>query len=314
MPRQSARELAKGQKVEEVYLLAQCQLKTSRRGSDYLDLEFRDRSGDIRGKKWETTREEFEGLAEGAYVRVRGVVEAFQGSPQLRVEAIELVDPGSVDPGDFAPVSPADVDRMWGELVEIYLGLANPHLAALFRAFFADKAFCRALRQAPAASRNHHSYVGGLLEHVLSLARVADAVARHYEALDHDLLLAGVFLHDVGKVRELDPGPGFPFTVEGELVGHVVLGVTLLDEMLATLPDFPPALRLQLVHLVLSHHGEREWGAPVVPKTLEGLVLHQLDNLDAKVHMYLRAVSGPGAGLFTSWEKNLGGRMYRGEG
>lgn len=311
--RKEAAGLAAGQALEgEIYLLTRCQVRTTRRGTDYLDLALGDASGEIRAKKWETTPDESAALTEGAYVRVRGAVESYKDTLQMRVDAIEVVDPGSVDPADFVPTCPGDREAMYAELLAIYRSIGQPDLRRLAAAFFTDEAFVDAFRRAPAASRNHHNYLGGLLEHVLSLARLADRVADLYEGLDRDLLLMGVLLHDVGKVVELEAGPTFGYTTEGELVGHVSIGVRMLEERLARLEGFPDELRLRLVHMILSHHGTLEWGAPIVPKTLEALVLHQLDNLDAKVYMLSRALRSAEPGAFTAWERIFGARLYRG--
>ncbi len=314
MSRSWARDLRPGGLVDEVFHVLRGGVRTSRAGVTYLDLVVGDVTGEVRAKLWDADPgavTAFEGA--GEYVRLKGTVESHLGDVGIRIEGVAPVDPASVDPAAFLHVPPAEEARLFGELRALYGRLAHPDLRRLFDAFFGDEAFCRAFRAAPAAARNHHNYPGGLLEHVHSLARLSDLVAGHYPALDRDVLLAGAFLHDVGKIRELSTGGSIQYTREGELVGHVAIGARLLEDRIRSLPGFPDELRLRLVHLVLSHHGELEWGAPIVPKTLEALVLHQLDNLDARLHMFRKALAAPAEGEFTSWDRTFGRRLYRGE-
>ena len=240
-------------------------------------------------------------------------MEEFQQAPQVRAEAVEPIDDSAVDPSLFLPAADIDIEETLEDLRTIFGRFESRPLRELLASFLDDEEFCITFGRAPAATRNHHCYLGGLLEHVHSLVGLASQVGAHYEGLDEELLLTGVFLHDIGKVDELDSGPGFSYTREGELIGHVAIGVRIAEDRIGRIEDFPPELRSRIVHMILSHHGTLEWGAPVVPKTLEALVLHHLDNLDAKVAIYRRAVDGTGAGQFSPWERTLGTRLYRGE-
>jgi len=202
---------------------------------------------------------------------------------------------------------------MWSELRELLAAVANPFLRRLLDACFADEAFCEAFQRAPAATGFHHAYIGGLLEHTLGVVRLAGAVAPLYrDRINADALLVGAFLHDAGKVQELSCLTGFDYTDAGRLVGHIVLGTRLLRQTAGRIPDFPEPLLLQLEHLILSHHGEKEWGAPTVPQTLEALLLHYLDNVDAKLcgaWEWMEKDRGSGNRWTTFW-KGLGRQLF----
>lgn len=200
-------------------------------------------------------------------------------------------------------------------LREILDSMADPQLRSLVASFLDDERFARRLRTAQAAVHNHHAYPGGLLEHILSLARLADAVAKHYPQVDRDLLLAGVFLHDIGKVDEIDVSTSAPARSDaGEFLGHLCLGLLLVERRIAAIEGFCPLRRLQVLHLIASHHGREDWGSPVRPKTIEAIVLHRLDDIDAKVGGFSRAVAGDqGKGRWTEWDRMLGTRLFKGE-
>ncbi|MFN2432988.1 MAG: 3'-5' exoribonuclease YhaM family protein [Gemmatimonadota bacterium] len=308
------KDLVEGGEVEGVFLVLRKSARRTREGRPYLVLGLYDRSGTVDGQIWEDAEAFQVTFVERDYLRVRGVVDRFRERLQLRVVSCSTCPVEEVSPEDFLPASSRPAAEMRAELRARIRGLSDPHLKALLERFESDAAFMSDFVLAPAANVVHHAYVGGLLEHTLSLMAASDAVARVYPDVDRDLLLAGAFLHDVGKIRELRAEPGFPYTDEGQLLGHIVLGYEIAMRRIDALPGFPPDLRARLGHLILSHQGELEWGSPKRPVTLEALVLHFLDNLDSKVAVYRKAAGEGGEGAWTDYVRALGRSLYRAGG
>lgn len=281
------RESREGRRFTDLFLVLRKNLTTASTGRPYLRVTLGDSSDSIEAFVWEGASELDQRFSDGDIVEVRGSLKVFQGTPQIVVEALHRLaedDLAGLEAGDFLPASKRPRAEMWSELRALLATAANPHLSRLFDAFLADETFCEAFQRTPAATGFHHAYVGGLLEHTLGVMRLARAVAPLYrDRIDADVLLTGAFLHDAGKVQELSSRTGFDYTDAGRLVGHIVLGARLLRDKAAQIEGFPESLLLQLEHLILSHHGEKEWGAPTVPQTLEALLLHYLDNIDAKL-------------------------------
>jgi len=242
---------------------------------------------------------------------VKGLLQVFQNRLQLTVHKMSRVPDGDVDFADYFPASQRDPAEMFAELRGIVAGIANPHLRALLETFVDDEPLARMYRTAPAAKHVHHAYLGGLIEHVLSLCSLSRMLASHYNYLDIDLLLTGVILHDVGKVAELTYDRSFGYSSEGQLVGHIGIGLRFLHEKLQRLPDFPPKLRILVEHMILSHHGELEFGSPKLPQFPEALLLHHLDNLDSKMECVRalvakdRLVEGNWTGYNASLERSI---------
>jgi 3'-5' exoribonuclease len=276
-------ELQANSDITALFLVQAKDVRQKKSGEPYLSLTLGDRSGDIDAKMWDNVEEVLDGFDRDDFVKVRGRVQIFQNKPQLTVHRIQKVEDREVDLGDFFPVSGRGLDTMWAELEALIDGLANPHLKALLRAMFADADIARRFRIAPAAKSIHHAWLGGLLEHVLSLAHLARLTAAHYTEVDLDLLLTGVVLHDIGKIHELSYERSFSYSTEGQLLGHITIAIRMIDEKARAIPDFPPRLRLLVEHMILSHHGEVLYGSPKTPMFLEALLLHHLDNLDSKM-------------------------------
>lgn len=276
-------ELQPNQVVTGVFLVQHKDIRQKKSGEPYLSLVLGDRSGDVDAKMWDNAAEVMDTFDRGALVRAKGLLQIFQNRPQFTVHKIQPIAESETDPADFFPASKRDRDEMFLELRGWIAGVANPHLKALLDIIFADEEIARAYRTAPAAKTVHHAWLGGLIEHVLSLCHLAKLTAAHYQGIDFDLLLAGVLLHDIGKIRELTYTRGFGYSTEGQLLGHISIGVGMVQEKLRLIPDFPPKLRDLLLHLILSHHGELEFGSPKVPVFAEALLLHHLDNLDSKM-------------------------------
>jgi len=215
---------------------------------------------------------------------------------------------------DFLPASEHDVDEMEQQLRKILRKVEDPHLIKLLAAFFNDAEFMAAFKQCPAAVAFHHAYLGGLLEHTLSLAKLASRIAPDYPALRGDLLLVGVFVHDIGKTRELEWTRGFQYTDEGGLIGHLVMGAAMVEDKAKTVPDFPRELLNSIKHLILSHHGEYEFGSPKLPVTVEAVALHYIDNLDAKIHAFQKAINEArdASSNWTQFNRMFERRLFRG--
>jgi 3'-5' exoribonuclease len=211
------------------------------------------------------------------------MVQVFQNRPQLTVHKIQPVSDSEIEASDYFPVSKRDRAEMFQELNGWIAGMGNPHLKTLLESIFADESIALAYRTAPAAKSVHHNWIGGLIEHVLSLCRLARFTAEHYAGIDFDLLLAGVILHDLGKIHELSYARSFSYTTEGQLLGHIMIGVRMVDQKIGSIPDFPAPLRDLLLHMILSHHGQLDYGSPKVPVFPEALLLHLLDNMDSKM-------------------------------
>lgn len=319
MGRRYVQELTDGETLDEVYLVTEKQLRANRNGNLYIQLELRDRTGAISARLWNAGEHLFRSFEEGDFLRVRGKVQLFQGALQIILSHIDRADSTRIDLTDFLPHTEHDVSKLYERLRGLLLRLGNPHLRGLVECFLMDEAFVDGFCKVPAGVRNHHAYIGGLLEHVVRLAETADRIAPLYAELDRDLLLVGIFLHDVGKVRELSYGRVFGYTDEGQLVGHLVIGVEMLNEKAARVPDltgepFPPELLLRLKHMIVSHHGTYEFGSPKLPMTPEAIALHYLDNFDAKVHTFTRDIRADRnqASAWTPFNQSLQRRLFKG--
>ncbi|HEY1501748.1 MAG TPA: HD domain-containing protein [Acidobacteriaceae bacterium] len=257
------------------------QVRTGRDGGRYMALTLADRTGQIDGRMWEIDDAgEFDA---GDVVKVLGEVCRFNERLQIKVKKIRQAAVGEFDLADFVPQSQRDLGEMWAELQGWVASFRDPDLKALLEAFLNDEEIAAALRKAPAAKGLHHAWIGGLLEHILSLMAMCELAVQHYPEVNRDLLLTGVALHDIGKLRELSWGTSFDYTLEGQLLGHITIGIGMIEAKIAAIQGFPPAKRLLVEHLVLSHHGEYEFGSPKLPMTAEAILLHYLDNLDAKM-------------------------------
>jgi 3'-5' exoribonuclease len=318
--RRFVNQLTDGDQVEEVYLVADKQLRANRQGNLFLQLELRDRTGVIGGRLWNAGEQLFRSFEAGDFVLVKGKVQLFQGSLQMILNHVAKAPDDQASLADFLPHTSKDVGKLADRLKQLLRKLSNPHLGALADCFLADDEIMRGYCRAPAGVRNHHAFVGGLLEHVVNMLEVADRIAPCYPEVDKDLLFMGVFLHDIGKVRELTYERSFGYSDEGQLVGHMSIGVEMLTEQVRRVPDltgepFPPELLLRLKHLILSHHGTYEFGSPRLPMTPEAVALHFIDNLDAKVHSVTRDIGeDAGTGNWTPFSPSLDRKLFKGAG
>jgi 3'-5' exoribonuclease len=276
-------ELQPNQIITAILLVHIKDVRQKKTGDPYLSLLLGDRTGELDAKMWDNVPEVLHAFERDDFVKVKGLLQIYQNRPQLTIHKLAKVRETEVDFGDFFPSSERDPEEMFAELREIVAGVGNPHLRGLLQAFLRDEQFVKLFKIAPAAKNVHHAFLGGLLEHVLSLCQLSRTTASHYKYVDVDLLLTGAILHDIGKVAELTYDRSFGYSTEGQLLGHIVIGLRMLGEKLSQVPDFPPRLRTLIEHLIVSHHGELEFGSPKTPLFPEAMLLHHLDNLDSKM-------------------------------
>jgi 3'-5' exoribonuclease len=269
--------------VRGQYLVKSKRMGSTKKGDPFLSLTLADRSGEIEARVWERANALSPLFSERGIIEIEGAAGSYRGEVQLTLSDLKAVKEVG-DPSLFIEVTKQDVTRMMLSLRELLRKIENPQIKSLLDKFLYDQPFVHLFRRAAAAKNFHHSYLGGLLEHTLSVCRLALLVAEHYPELNRDLLLAGAFLHDIGKVKELGVGTSIDYTDEGRLIGHLSLGVSMVDEKLAAMEDFPGEIALRLKHLILSHHGEYEFGSPKKPAFLEAFALHLIDDLDAKMN------------------------------
>ena len=310
------RVLKEGDAFQGILLAREAAYKTSTRGSEYLELKVADSSGELKAFLWDVRAVEgdLEAIRPDVFLWVKGAVSSFNGRLQLKLDKVRHVPDEQVgDLSAFFPVSARPVDEMQAELDGVLASIKDPWLRRLLGAMFQDDtdlraAFCRA----PAAKSMHHAHLGGLLEHTLSVVAMADRACAHYRTLNRDLVLAGVLLHDVGKTAELSYRRSIGYTDAGNLLGHIALEAEWISRVAAGLPDFPEELRLQLLHIVLSHHGRLEFGSPVLPKTPEALLVHYLDDLDGKLDAMFRALGDESGGSsWSAYDRALERTIYR---
>lgn len=295
MPRVFVKELKDGDSVNEIFLLADRQLRANRNANLYLLATLRDRTGVVSGLMWNVVEENVQHISAGDYVRVRGKVQLYQGGLQMIVTHIDPVPETTCNAEDFLVQAQANAAPMLARLKELLFSLSSPELLMLANAFLEDEIIVDGLCGAPAGVKAHHAYMGGLIEHVVAMAEIADRICVLYPALNRDLLLLGVLLHDLGKVRELSWEPTLAYTDEGQLLGHINIAIEMLNEKLLVVEkrlgravDVEDVLRLK--HMILSHHGTREFGSPTIPMTPEAITLHHIDNIDAKLNEFTRAI------------------------
>jgi 3'-5' exoribonuclease len=269
--------------ITSTFVVVSKQVKPKKSGEPYLALTLGDRTGHLESKMWDNVEEVLDAFAQDDFLKVKGLINKYKNRFQLTIHKLRKLGDSEIDYSDYLPKTTKNIDELWQTLVDYVASLQNPHLKALIQAFMADPEIAHAYRNAPAAKTLHHAYIGGLLDHVVSLFHACDLVCRNYPYVNRDLVLAGAFLHDVGKIHELTYNRSFSYTTRGQLLGHMVIELEMLQAKLMFVPDFPPALKTLLEHLIISHHGEYEFGSPKLPMFPEALLLHYMDDLDSKM-------------------------------
>ena len=319
MSRRFVKELSDGETIDQVFLASEKQLRTNRNGNLYLQLRLSDKSGSITAMLWNAQQKHFDSFNNGDFVRLKGTSQLYNGAMQVLAKQVEKTDGQGIDEADFITLSNESVEKLVAKVAEKLRSLANVHLRNLAECFLVDEVFMKGLRTAPAGVKNHHAYHGGLLEHIVSLMEVCQLVAPRYPNLDAELLLFGAFIHDIGKIRELTYSPDLGYSDAGQLIGHLVQGVSMLDQMIVETEkqsgeDFPQDIANQLRHMIVSHHGQYEYGSPKLPMTLEAITLHFLDSLDARIHNVSQLIEDDAnkGSPWTVYHPSLGIKIYKG--
>lgn len=287
------RDYKEGDRVSDIYLCKHKQAAVTKNGKPYVNVILQDKTGTVDAKVWEPNSagiEEFDTLD---YIEVYGDVNNFQGALQVNVKRVRVCREGEYDPANYLPVSRHNNDQMYKDLLGLVESIENSYIKTLLQAFFVeDETFIRKFRRSSAAKTMHHGFVGGLLEHTLSVTRLCDYYCTRYPLLKRDLLLAAAMFHDIGKTRELSLFPENDYTDDGQLLGHIVIGCEMLDEKIRNIAGFPPVLASELKHCILAHHGEYEYGSPKKPALFEAVALNMADNTDAKLEMMTEIFGG----------------------
>ena len=278
-------DIREGQSVDSPFLLEEIKLGQTKNGRPYVSLKLKDKTGRIEARVWDQAESFYANFKDGDIAQVTGSGESYQGQVQLKViKAGQPEKPDNLDQGLFQPASPFDPEEMYAKLLKFIDIIGDPYLKRLLQDIFSDPDIAAKFKKAPAAKRFHHAYLSGLLEHTLSVVRAASFTAGHYPGLNQDLLLAGAMIHDLGKIDEFELDKNGDYTTGGRLLGHMILGLDIVQAKIAEQPDFPADLARLLKHLIISHHGEYEFGSPKKPKIIEALALYCLDEMDAKIN------------------------------
>jgi 3'-5' exoribonuclease len=286
--------------VTSSFVVVTKQVKPKKTGEPYLALTLGDRTGQLEAKMWDNVEEVLDAFEQDDFLKIKGLINKYKNRFQLTIHKLRRMGDSEIDFADYLPKTTKNIGELWQTLAEYVAGFQNPHLKALLEGFMADAEIAQAYRNAPAAKTLHHAYIGGLLDHVVSLFRSCDLVCRNYPQINRDLVLAGAFLHDIGKIHELTYNRSFSYTTRGQLLGHMIIELEMLQAKLALVPDFPPELKTLLEHLIISHHGQYEFGSPKLPMFPEALLLHYMDDLDSKMES-MRALFERESDLENPW-------------
>ncbi|MDO9515313.1 MAG: HD domain-containing protein [Syntrophales bacterium] len=308
------KDIRAGDRVSDLFLVTEKNMAISQKGNPYLNLKLRDTTGEVEGRVWDRAAEMNGIFQTGDIIQIQSQAVSFRNMIQLSISKISVVNDPAVTPADYLPSSASDTSEMFEALMEIIRTIQNPHLKALLDLIFGDEKTADAFRKAPAAKGFHHAYIGGLLEHTLSVTQLLDPVTQHYRQVNRDLAMTGGILHDIGKIHELSFDGTMDYTDEGRLVGHIVLAVEFVNTKIAAIENFPKQLALELRHILLSHHGVLEFGSPKRPKTLEALIVNFIDDLDAKTNAFSGFMNAPGnESDWTPYHRLLERFIYKGQ-
>jgi 3'-5' exoribonuclease len=305
-------DLKPDQTITTYFLVCEKEIRATREGKTYLRLELGDRTGPIEARMWDGFERDAATFQNESFVKVQGRVENYRGKLQLALDKIRLAENNEVDAADFFPHTSEDIGLMYTRLLVVIGMVENPWLQQLLGIVVRDAEILPGLKRAPAAKGMHHAFIGGLLEHMLSLCGLCIAVSRNYPEVNLDLLLTGAVLHDLGKTQELRYERAFGYTDEGQLLGHIMIGYEWVSKKIDAIAGFPAELKILLQHMIISHHGKYEFGSPKLPMFREALLLHYLDNLDSKMGaMRATLAAEKGDGNWTAWSPALERRFLR---
>ncbi|RKZ01173.1 MAG: hypothetical protein DRQ10_02635 [Candidatus Hydrothermota bacterium] len=304
-----------GQHVESEFAVLKKTVRRKRDGAPYLEIVLKDVTGEISAIAFDNFNALNQKIAPGKVLRIKGLVEKF--NERIRLKFREAVEQQQFDITDYVPKTPRDIDQMFDELLRLADRVTEPHLKDLLMMFFGDPEFSEKFKLAPAAKKYHHNYIGGLLEHTLNMTKFALGASNIHPRVNRDILITGGLLHDIGKIKEFVWFPKIDYSDEGRLFGHIVLGFKMAEEKIRLIDGFPEVLAMHILHIIVSHHGQLEWGSPAVPMTLEAQILHFADNADAKIWMFDRAIEehprDEYGGRWTQYHKGLSRFIFLGE-
>ena len=294
--------------ITSSFVVVSKQVKPKKTGDPYLALTLGDRTGQIEAKMWDNVEDALDAFEQDDFLKIKGLINKYKNRFQLTIHKLRRLGESEIDYSDYLPKTTKNIDELWQTLTDFVASFQNQHLKRLIQGFMADPEIAQAYRNAPAAKTLHHAYIGGLLDHVVSLFRSCDLICRNYPQVNRDLVLAGAFLHDIGKIHELTYNRSFSYTTRGQLLGHMIIELEMLQAKLSLVPDFPAALKTLLEHLIISHHGQYEFGSPKLPMFPEAFLLHYMDDLDSKMES-MRALferEGEQENPWTGYSPSLG--------
>jgi len=316
MARKFINKIESGEAIDDIYLVKEPILRSTTRGDLYIAMFLCDRTGQLNGRMWQATEGVYKALPKPGFIHIQGRSELYQNSLQIVVNNLSVVDASKINLEDFLARTDKDVKQLFEEIKKVVSRIKNPQLKALVGEFLADTELMEKFRNAPAAVKIHHDYLGGLLEHTHNMLRVAVAILPLYPQVQPDLVLAGIFLHDMGKIEELTYDMAFSYTDSGQLIGHITQTLLMVNKKADALKARGVQIDQQILdalgHIILSHHGEYEFGSPKLPATPEAFMVYYIDDLDAKVSQVTTAIENePGEADWTAWKSALQTRLYR---
>lgn len=305
-------ELAEGDRISGVYLCKKAAVLTTKNGKEYMSLTLMDRTANVDAKVWDPNSDGIGDFDELDYIDIQGDVTIFNGAFQINVRRVRRAEDGEYTPSDYLPMSPFDNEGMYNQLKNVIETVKNIYLNKLLKSFFIDDAgFAERFRKSSAAKTVHHGFVGGLMQHTLAVTRLCKFYTKAYPVLDHDLLISGALLHDIGKIRELSEFPENDYTDDGQLLGHIYMGAEMIAKNAERIEGFPPKLLSELQHCILAHHGELEFGSPKTPELIEAVALNFADNTDAKLETFIEATKGKEQDKWLGMNRPLGANIRR---
>ena len=314
MKKQLIDTIRAGSSVDDIFVLSEKSISQKKDGSNFLNVAVSDKSGTLKGVVWDNVDHISANFHSGDMVRVQGNVNEYRGDLQLVIKKIESCPIEMVDPADFMPTTTRSIEGMFETLLKLTHSLQTDYFKALLESFWQDESFVQRFKRAPAAKKMHHAYLGGLLEHTLSMALLADKIVGHYEGVDRELLITGTILHDIGKIGEFEYDIRIDYSDIGRLLNHIVIGIEMIEEKLKMVQSFPEEKTLLLKHMIVSHHGAREFGSPEPPKTIEAVLLNYIDEIDAKVNGIRSFIAKEDPGeTWTAYHRVLERHFYRGK-